>query len=83
MKTPADVRSATLITMKTTVCPGAIDYEVVVLGDFGDGPDDERIVWQRTEHLYFTEAHRAGGYHVTESAREQERVAMAIAEKLR
>jgi hypothetical protein len=68
------------IVMRTVIDQHEITYEVWdgddALGDHGDA----RCVFQKTVKLMQTEAYRAGGYHVTAVAREQERCAMQLAE---
>lgn len=70
-----------MITMVTTITDDMIRYEVVdgcvEAGDFGDA----RTVWSRDVPLMQTAAYRAGGYHATEAAREQEAFAMELANK--
>lgn len=60
-----------MITMTTTITETAILYTVA------DAAGVE--VWRREVPFMQTEAYRAGGYHVTEAAREQERIAMRLA----
>jgi hypothetical protein len=69
------------ITMETFIDEDSIVYTVIdgysPAGDFGDA----REVWRREVPLASMAAYRAGGYHATEAAREQERVAWELARK--
>lgn len=70
-----------VITMQTFVMSDCILYTVCdgdsTLGDHGSA----REVWRKEVPLMQTEAYRAGGYHVTAAAREQEFVAMELARR--
>jgi hypothetical protein len=78
---PREVREL-IVTMQTFVMRDSILYTVIDgnpdAGDFGHS----REVWRREIPLMQTEAYRAGGYSVTDAAREQERVAMQLAATL-
>lgn len=69
------------IQMLTTITEDFIEYEVidgcVEAGDFGDA----RTVWSKRVPFMQTAAYRAGGYHATAAAREQEAFAMELANK--
>jgi hypothetical protein len=68
-----------IITMQTFIMADSILYTVFdgnpEAGDFGDGHE----VWRKEVPLMQTAAYRAGGYHATEAAREQQEVAMQLA----
>jgi hypothetical protein len=81
-KTVSDLRSALLVRMVTEITDTILYYEVQVDGDFGSGFNEERVIWTREVPLMQTAAYRAGGYHATAAAREQEKVAVKAAAKV-